>query len=133
MEVVMKKKALITLGIAAVLVTMFIIDAVAGGGMIYTWLHQVQSASAAQATEPDPEAGLIVTSVEKDRPADQAGIVRGDILQKINGHDVNSMVDVRDVLDELEAGDDGQIYRLRRNSQVVNWDFLSVAGRGLLS
>jgi S1-C subfamily serine protease len=106
MEVVMKKKALITLGIAAVLVTMFIIGAVAGGGMIYTWLHQVQSASAAQATEPDPEAGLIVTSVEKDRPADQAGIVRGDILQKINGHDVNSMVDVRDVLDELEAGDD---------------------------
>jgi S1-C subfamily serine protease len=106
MEVMMKKKVLIILGIAAVLVTMFIIGAVAGGGMIYTWLHQVQSASAAQATEPDPEAGLIVTSVEEDGPADKAGIVRGDILQKINGHDVNSMVDVWDALEELEAGDD---------------------------
>jgi S1-C subfamily serine protease len=106
MEEEMKKKFLIILGILAVLIGTFITGAIAGGGVAYTLLNPAQSAYAAQTTQPDPNAGLIVTSVEKDGPADKAGIVRGDILQKINEHDVNSMADVWDVLDELEAGDD---------------------------
>jgi S1-C subfamily serine protease len=102
----MKKKTLIILGIVVVLVSTFMIGIVAGGGIVYSWLHEVQPAYAAQSTQPDPEAGLIVTSVEKDGPASKAGIVRGDILQSINGHEVNSMADVSDIMQDLEAGDD---------------------------
>jgi S1-C subfamily serine protease len=102
----MKKRFLIILGVIVALISTFITGAIAGGGVVYTWLNPAQPAHASQATQPDPEAGLIVTSVEKDGPADEAGIVRGDILQKINGHDVNSMENVLDILAEMEVGDE---------------------------
>ena len=102
----MKKRVFIILGIIAALVITFIIGAVAGGGILYTWLHQIQPAFAAQSTEPDPDAGLIVTSVEKDGPASETGVVRGDILFSINNLEVNSIADVRQVLRDFAAGDE---------------------------
>lgn len=102
----MKKRVFIILGIVAALVITFIIGAAVGGGILYTWLHQIQPAFAAQSTEPDPDAGLIVTSVEKDGPASEAGVVRGDIVFSINNLEVNSIADVRQVLRDLVAGDE---------------------------
>ena len=36
----------------------------------------------------DPPIGAIVTEVDPGSPAEKAGIIRGDVIQKINGHEV---------------------------------------------
>lgn len=105
----MKKRVFIILSVVAATVLTFVIGAIAGRGILSTWSHKIQPAYAAQDTEPDPEAGLIVTRVDEDGPTDKAGVVRGDILLSIDGNEVNSMVDVRDILDDLEAGDHVQL------------------------
>jgi S1-C subfamily serine protease len=55
--------------------------------------------------EVDPDAGLIVTTVDPDGPASEIGVVRGDILLKIGDHGVNSARDLRAVLGDLKPGD----------------------------
>lgn len=53
----------------------------------------------------DEDDGLIVTSVSPDSPAAEAGIVRGDILLKIDDQAVIRVSDVQRVLADLDAGD----------------------------
>jgi S1-C subfamily serine protease len=106
MEENMKKRVLIALGIVAALMCTMIIGAAAGGGILYTWLHQVRPAFAAQLTDPDPNAGLIVAFVKADGPASEAGVVRGDILLSIDDKEVNSIADVRETLKDLSAGNE---------------------------
>ncbi|KAL9231294.1 hypothetical protein vseg_006539 [Gypsophila vaccaria] len=44
--------------------------------------------------------GVIVKEVMKNSPADMAGICPGDIIHKCNGHDINSPVELADLLFE---------------------------------
>ncbi len=64
----------------------------AHGRVIRGWLgveiQEVNSDLAQSFGLPKPE-GALVASVEKDGPAAKAGIERGDIVLKFNGHDVN--------------------------------------------
>ena len=55
--------------------------------------------------DANPNAGLIVTTVDPDGPAAKVGIVRGDILLQIGDQEVNSSQDLRDVLEDLKPGD----------------------------
>jgi len=52
------------------------------------------------------EQGVLIVSVQKDGPAAQAGLRRGDIVLKINDTDVNDAVALRAALAELKAGDE---------------------------
>ena len=51
------------------------------------------------------EPGLVVVGVLEDSPAETVGIVRGDILMSVNGREVSSMMDIREALEGLKAGD----------------------------
>ncbi len=49
--------------------------------------------------------GLLISNVLKDSPAERAGLVRGDILLKIEGKETNTIRDVYDSLENRRAGE----------------------------
>jgi len=61
------------------------------------------------AQEVDPETGVVIVSVEPDGPAAEAGIVRGDILQKIDGEVVEDTGELVSALSEQQPGDQVQL------------------------
>jgi membrane-associated protease RseP (regulator of RpoE activity) len=52
-----------------------------------------------------PEKGVLVTRVEQGSPAEQAGIVRGDMITGINGVSVDDVVSLRDELMGFQPGE----------------------------
>ena len=54
--------------------------------------------------DPD-QKGLVVVQVIEDSPAEKAGMKRGDILLQIDGKEVNSVMDIRDILGDFKGGD----------------------------
>jgi S1-C subfamily serine protease len=52
------------------------------------------------------DEGVLVLKVEPGSPAEEAGMVRGDVLLRINGEEVSSSSDARAVLEGLGAGDE---------------------------
>src|SRR4051812_234457 len=51
------------------------------------------------------ELGLLIVAVEPASPAAKAGLVRGDIVLKINDKPVNNLQDTQAVLSAMKAGD----------------------------
>ena len=49
--------------------------------------------------------GLTVKSVEKDSPAEEAGIQEGDIITEVNGEKVTAYADLSSVISKSKAGD----------------------------
>lgn len=62
-------------------------------------------------------AGLYVNEVEKNSPAMKAGIQCGDIINVINGIEIDSMKTYQDVLNELEAGQTVMFEGQRRGTE----------------
>jgi serine protease Do len=58
----------------------------------------------AQQSKLDPPIGAVVTDVDPGSPAEKAGIVRGDIIQKINGHEVRDAAAVGNRIGETDIG-----------------------------
>ena len=52
----------------------------------------------------EPGRGVLISAVEPDSPADQAGIERGLVIFRIGKHDVNSAKDVENVLGRASSG-----------------------------
>jgi len=69
----------------------------------------VAGLSALAAQEVDPEAGIVIVSVEPGGPAAEAGVVRGDILQEIDGEAVEDTGTLVSGLSELQPGDEVQL------------------------
>lgn len=63
------------------------------------------------------ESGVMVESVEKDSPAERAGIRVGDIVLSIDGRDVVSPGDLRQELREKKSGDSARIEVLRNRAR----------------
>ena len=63
------------------------------------------------------EAGVMVESVQKDSPADKAGIRVGDIVLAIDGADVKWSGDVRKGLREKKEGDSVRLEVLRNRAR----------------
>ncbi len=59
------------------------------------------------------DAGVLVESVQKDSPADKAGVRVGDIVLAIDGGGVKSAGDLRTALQEKKDGDSVRIEVLR--------------------
>ncbi|HEX3443175.1 MAG TPA: trypsin-like peptidase domain-containing protein, partial [Chthoniobacterales bacterium] len=58
----------------------------------------------AQQFKLDPPIGTMVTDVDPGSPAEKAGIIRGDIIQKINGHEVRDSAAVGNRIAETDIG-----------------------------
>ena len=65
---------------------------------------QDMSADLTQALGYQPGRGVLISSVESDSPADEAGIERGLVIYKIGRHDVNSVKEVESVLSRASSG-----------------------------
>ena len=69
----------------------------------------VAGLSALAAQKVDPEAGIVIIAVEADGPAAGAGVVRGDILQEIDGEAVEDTGTLVSALSERQPGDEVQL------------------------
>lgn len=104
----MKKGVLIASGIVAGLALLVGVSLATGVSVVraaarvgQSLSHIVPALSAAQ----EDEQGVVIISVEKDGPAAQAGVKRGDILLKVGDTEVNTPADVAGALRDLEPGD----------------------------
>ena len=102
------------------LVLLLAIGAVVGGSILYATASASRAESSADQGEPqgganelvtsvttdDSEPGIVINEVAPDGPAAKAGLVRGDILLKIDDQPVNTSHQLRRQLAELEAGDE---------------------------
>ena len=61
----------------------------------------------------DEDAGVLITEVEEDSPAEAAGIKPGDILAEIDDEEVESPEDATEILSEYDAGDEIDITVIR--------------------
>src|SRR5699024_189309 len=54
----------------------------------------------------DVENGMVVANVEPGSPADEAGLKQFDVITKIDGHEIDSILDLRKYMySETEVGD----------------------------
>ena len=63
--------------------------------------------------------GVYVFRVVKNGPADQAGIVEGDIITKINGTTVDSVADLRSTLDNIPVDTQIDITIIRDDQTII--------------
>ena len=67
---------------------------------VFSKLKDVSIFEKSEKTEMDYSStdGVLVSSVVEGSPAEASGIERGDIILEINGEQVHSLQDIRDVL-----------------------------------
>jgi hypothetical protein len=53
----------------------------------------------------DNSRGVLITEVERDSPAERAGLKAGDIIVRLDGDRIADFDDVRDIISESDAGD----------------------------
>ncbi len=75
--------------------------------LVYQLLHQKDT------TIYDENDGVVIASVEPDSPADQAGLVQGDILLEIDNMATNSFADLARSLEGYQSGDQIELKVLR--------------------
>jgi S1-C subfamily serine protease len=82
------------------------LGAAGGAALTYFFLRadSISPALAASA-EINPEAGILIASVAQGSAAADAGLVRGDILQQVNGLAVDTLPELQALLTDLAPGD----------------------------
>lgn len=63
------------------------------------------------------EEGILIAGVIPESPAQDAGIVRGDILTEVNGSPVNSIPDLVDILNDKNPGDEVELSIIHGDDQ----------------
>ena len=64
-----------------------------------------------------PDSGMLITRVEKNSPAADAGLNSGDIITAINGKKVRDERDLREELDEVDKDETVEITVLRHRTE----------------
>jgi S1-C subfamily serine protease len=67
------------------------------------------SGSSNAAQDRGPDTGLVIVQVDPKGPAAAAGVVRGDILQAVDGTNVDRVVDLTAALQTKASGDEVQL------------------------
>jgi S1-C subfamily serine protease len=86
------------------LVGVLVAGMVIGGGAVLAFIqgNVTELVSTAQAQEAEAEQGVLIAGVVADSPATEAGLVRGDILLKVNDEAVNTVMELQGALANLE-------------------------------
>jgi S1-C subfamily serine protease len=109
----MSKRFLKIVAWVAALLLVLGVGAAIGGGIVYATTQDSESISFT--FQPDgeklfePEPGIVIAAVVPDGPADEAGVVRGDILLQVDGKAVNDVVELMRVLEGHEDGDEVEL------------------------
>ena len=105
----MKDRSLKVLALLVALSLALGLGAALGGGAVYALTRIRGVVPVVNAQEGDPESGIVIASVVPDGPAAQAGVVRGDILLKIDDTVLERPPDLMRYLDDLEPGDEAEL------------------------
>ncbi|HEX2639340.1 MAG TPA: Do family serine endopeptidase [Pyrinomonadaceae bacterium] len=87
------------------------------GGKLGLSLQPLTPQTARQLGVPADSEGLVVTDVDQNGPAGDAGIARGDLLMEVNRKAVRSVDDVRSALES--AGDRPVLLLISRRGQTI--------------
>lgn len=63
------------------------------------------------------DAGLLVLEVNKDSPAEEAGMKPGDVIVKIEGEAIEEVGDIHDILEDYEEGDEVKVEIVRHGKR----------------
>ena len=95
------------MGLVMALVVALGVGAAIGGGIVYGATRVATGPlRVAAANDTDPESGIVILQVVAEGPADEAGVVRGDILLAIDREGVDDLPDLWSALEEREPGDE---------------------------
>ncbi|MDU4961984.1 MAG: trypsin-like peptidase domain-containing protein [Sporomusaceae bacterium] len=83
----------------------------------YLGVSIVDAQTARQYGYTESDKGLFVAKIFQDTPASKAGIKLGDVILKVDGKDINSIADLREVLDVKALGSKAEVVILRDNAQ----------------
>ena len=86
------------------------------------WLgarFQEVSADIADAFGLSRAGGAVIVDLHEASPLRQAGLIKGDVIQTVNGRDVFSPADVRFRIGTLEIGGRVELGAYRRNEKIV--------------
>ena len=70
------------------------------------------------ATNTTPDHGVVVVVVQAGSPAERAGIVEGDILTSIGGHQLTERGDVQRIISAMPPGSIAVVHLFRGNKQL---------------
>ena len=65
------------------------------------------------------EKGVLVTEIVKSSPAEEAGVKAGDVIQKVNGKDVNSPLDLKNQILRLKIGEEIVLTLVREKEEIT--------------
>jgi len=115
----MRKRIWKILGWLAVLLVVLCIGAAVGGGAVYAITRSKEPIHLLGPGPDDPEPGLVIASVRSDGPAAEAGVVRGDILLQVEGETVDNCIELIDLVEEREPGDEVQLTVLHGDDERI--------------
>ena len=105
----MNKRIWKILGWLAVLLLVLCVGAAVGGGAVYALTRVKEPFHLFSAGPEDAEPGIVIASVTADGPAAEAGVVRGDILLQVEGETVDNCIELIDLVNEREPGDEVEL------------------------
>lgn len=116
----MKKRIWRIVGLVVAFLLVLGVGGAAGGGIVYALTRTRGAASLIGADQPNTEPGILIASVVQEGPADEAALVRGDILLEVDGEPVDSVGELLESLLERAPGDEVRLTILHGDSKRIH-------------
>lgn len=88
-------------------------------GLMWSELKGKKNKFIRQFLNPTREEGVAVVAVVRQSPAEQAGVLRGDVIRRMNGKEIRKFKHVSKVLKNLQFGDSLEIVVNRQGEKLT--------------